>query len=95
MTQSDLGAAFAMPAWKVSRNLDTLQAAGLVERRADPRSRRTHRIHATARARDLLPRLQGIASGVNARILAPLDPAERTTLVALLAQLVLTQGGDG
>lgn len=75
-TQTDLGATFAMPAWKISRHLDALQSTGLVERQPDPHSRRTHRIAATEAARALLPRLQGVAHDVNARILAPPEGPE-------------------
>jgi DNA-binding MarR family transcriptional regulator len=89
MTQTDLGQIFAMPAWKISRHLDGLEAAGLVERRADPDSRRTHRIHATDQARALAPRLRSDAQAINAQLLAPLAPEDRARLVELLAQVVI------
>ena len=88
-TQTELGAIFAMPAWKISRYLDGLQAAGLVDRRADPASRRTHRIHATDAARALAPGLRAAAQAVNARLMAPLDAAQRAALAALLQAVVL------
>lgn len=89
MTQTELGGIFAMPAWQISRHLDGLQAAGLVERRADPASRRTHRIHPTAAGRALAPVLRSAAQEVNARMLEPLPPEGRAQLVDLLRQVVL------
>ena len=86
MTQTELGGIFAMPAWQISRHLDGLQAAGLVERRADPASRRTHRIHPTAAGRALAPALRSAAQEVNARMLEPLPPEGRAQLVDLLRQ---------
>jgi len=89
MTQTELGGIFSMPAWKISRHLDGLEAAGLIERQPDPDSRRTHRIHATPRARALMPDLRAAAQAVNARMLEPLAPDQRAQLVDLLRQVVL------
>lgn len=83
-TQTELGAAFAMPAWKISRALDSLEAAGLVERRSCAVSRRTRRIHATSTGLDRAPRLRALASAINDRVLAPLTPDDRVHLQTLL-----------
>lgn len=87
-TQTEIGAVYAAPAWKISRALDGLQAAGLVERRRDAAERRVQRIHATERAEALAPALHRTVAGVNAAALAPLSEAERGQLHALLAKLV-------
>lgn len=87
-SQADLGAAFAMPAWKISRALDGLETAGMIARAPCPQSRRTLRIRATGAAQALAPRLQAAAQGVNAGGLAPLDPAEQAALHGLLTKLV-------
>jgi len=89
MTQTELGAIFTMPAWKISRHLDGLEAAGLVTRIADPQSRRTHRIHATPAAIVLAPELRAASQRVNAAVLAPLSSEQRAQLVGLLRDLVL------
>ncbi|MCW1933865.1 MarR family winged helix-turn-helix transcriptional regulator [Pararhodobacter zhoushanensis] len=89
LTQTDLGTIFAMPAWKISRHLDGLEASGLVIRQPDPASRRTHRIVPTEAARALAPALRGVGQAVNARLLAPLAPGDRDRLVALLQQVVV------
>lgn len=89
LIQTELGTIFGMPAWKISRYLDGLAAAGLITREADPASRRAHRIHATEAARALAPRLRAEAEAVNAALLASLAPAQRETLVALLRQVVV------
>ncbi len=88
-TQTEIGAAFAMPAWQISRALDGLQAAGLIERRVCGQSRRVHRVHATEAARLRVPRLRAVVAGVNAQVLAPLEPEKRAVLGALLRELVL------
>lgn len=88
-TQTEIGAVFAMPAWQISRALDGLQEAGLVERRVCAQSRRVHRVHATDAARARVPRLRGVVEAVNAQVLAPLDPEKRALLGGLLRELVL------
>lgn len=87
-TQTEIGAVYAAPAWKISRALDGLQAAGLVERRRDAAERRVQRIHPTERAEALAPVLHRTVAAVNAAALAPLTEAERGQLHGLLAKLV-------
>ena len=89
LTQAELGAIFAMPAWKISRYLDALTEAGLVTREADPASRRSHRIFATEAARQAAPGWRRAAMGVNQALLAPLAPDDRARLVALLQAVVV------
>lgn len=89
LTQTELGTIFAMPAWRISRHLDGLEAAGLITREADPASRRTHRIRATGVARTQAPEWRAAAEGVNDALLAPLAPEDRARLVALLQRVVV------
>lgn len=86
-TQTDIGAAFAMPPWAISRALDGLEGAGLVERRPCPQSRRTHRVFTTGAARARAGALHALVGAVNADMTAPLAPAERQQLRALLSRL--------
>lgn len=86
-TQTEIGAAFAMPPWAISRALDGLAAAGLVTRRACPLSRRAHRIHVTESGRSRAPALQALVGAVNAEMAAPLSGEDRAQLHALLTRL--------
>lgn len=88
-TQTEIGAIFAMPAWQISRALDGLQEAGLIERRTCEQSRRVHRVHATEAAWARVPQLQCVVTTVNEQMLAPLDPEKRAVLGGLLRDLVI------
>jgi DNA-binding MarR family transcriptional regulator len=60
----------------LSRIVDRLAEAGLVERVADPSDRRAWRLHITARARPLVEKLHGIADEMIAEAFAGIDPKE-------------------
>jgi DNA-binding MarR family transcriptional regulator len=72
----------------ISRTIDRAQAAGLVERGADPDDRRASQVTLTASGRDVLeqfaPRLQAIIDRV---IGQTLSEAETNTLVELLRRI--------
>jgi DNA-binding MarR family transcriptional regulator len=87
-SQVELGAAFAMPAWAISRALDGLAAEGLVIRAPCPLSRRTQRIRPTEAALARAGELQALVQAVNAGELAPLAPDEQAALHGLLSKLV-------
>jgi len=86
-SQTDLGAAYAMPAWTISRALDGLERAGLITRSRCLLSRRTQRIRATLAAETRLADLQTLVAKVNEAELAPLPPDDRAALQALLSRL--------
>ncbi|MCH9686069.1 MAG: MarR family transcriptional regulator [Deltaproteobacteria bacterium] len=88
LTQAELARAVWVPEYTTTRVLDSLEADGLIERRADPRSRRSYRIHLTAQGRDLHERLVPLAMAVNAQHLAPLDEAEAEQLGHLLTKII-------
>lgn len=67
--------------------LNTLTAAGHVERAPDPDDRRRNIISLTPAGRRRLARLDRVVTAVQDRVLAPLDPAERAELVRLLGAL--------
>jgi DNA-binding MarR family transcriptional regulator len=68
----------------LARLLDRLQAAGLIERRADPKDRRAHLLYLTDTAYPLLDRIFALAAEVREDALAGVAEAERGRLVDLL-----------
>lgn len=69
------------------RLLDRLQAAGLIERRADPQDRRARILFLTPQARPLLDRVGVLARDVYDEALAGLSSPERERLVAALEMM--------
>jgi DNA-binding MarR family transcriptional regulator len=69
------------------KQLDRLQQAGLVERRAHPSDRRTHALHLTAEAAPLLARMHRIGQRVHEEALAELNPEEQAMLSRLLLRV--------
>lgn len=92
LSQTDIGNYFGAPPWAISRALDGLEAAGLVERRDSDVSRRAFSIHVTSKGRELAPRLFAQIAAMNESLLAPLSVAERKDLIAMLARLVAHAG---
>jgi MarR family transcriptional regulator, temperature-dependent positive regulator of motility len=68
--------------------VDALEARGLLGRRIDPADRRARALHLTPEGLALRRRVRPAALAAQERILAPLGPADRQTLVALLVQVV-------
>jgi len=68
----------------LSRIVDRLEEAGLVERTADPADRRAWRLQVTAQAQPLIEKLRRLAEQLMAEAFAHIDPQElnamRTTL---------------
>jgi MarR family transcriptional regulator, transcriptional regulator for hemolysin len=62
--QSELAEHLEMEPIAVGRVIDRLQAAGFVERRADPRDRRCWRLHLTDRALAVVDDMEQIARGL-------------------------------
>jgi DNA-binding MarR family transcriptional regulator len=60
----------------LSRIVDRLEEAGLVERVADPSDRRAWRLHVTARAQPLIAKLRAIADDLIADAFAGIDPKD-------------------
>ncbi|MER2507148.1 MarR family transcriptional regulator [Amaricoccus sp.] len=78
----------------LSRHIDRMEAAGLVERRPDPNDRRARRLYTTERARALLEPMRARAERVYAEALAGLDPAAREALMANLEIVVSNLSAD-
>ncbi|NOH78255.1 MarR family transcriptional regulator [Vibrio sp. RE86] len=71
-----------------TRTLDKLEKLGLVERQADPESRRSFRIYLTDEGRALESKLIPIPARINNEYLSALELSEQKELVRLLKKLV-------
>jgi DNA-binding MarR family transcriptional regulator len=69
----------------LTRILDRLQEAGLIERSSDPADRRAWRLHVTAKAKPLVAKLQAIADEMTADAFAGIDPNDIETTRQVLA----------
>jgi DNA-binding MarR family transcriptional regulator len=54
LSQNELASLIEVEPITVGRLVDRLEARGLVERRSDPRDRRIHRLHLTAKSKPIL-----------------------------------------
>lgn len=68
----------------LARLLDRLQAASLIERRADPKDRRAHLLYLTEAAYPLLDRIFALAAEVREDALAGVPEADRDRLLDTL-----------
>lgn len=81
---SELAQAAELNPGAMTRLLDRLEAAGLVQREADPSDRRALRIVLTARGHAIWPELQACTDRVYATAFAGFDEAQRDELVRML-----------
>ncbi len=68
----------------LARLLDRLQAAGLIERRPDPKDRRAHLLYLTTAAYPLLDRIFALAAEVREEALAGIPEPDRSRLLDML-----------
>lgn len=85
--QADLVRRLGFDAKDVVLMLNHLERQDLVVREPDPRDRRKNAVTVTSAGRRTLERCARLADEANERLLAPLDPEERRTLLALLARV--------
>lgn len=71
----------------LSRMVDRLVEAGLVERRADPTDRRAWRLYLAPRAADLLDSMREIAQSLTDEATEGLSTDERELLIALVERV--------
>lgn len=99
MAQSDLAQQLDLGKVALGGLIDRLEAAGLVERRADGGDRRVKRIFLTTPGRRVVTRMRTISERTNSEILAGIDPEDvRTTartLRALKANMLRMANGAG
>ena len=77
----------------LTRILDRLQEAGLIERSADPADRRAWRLHVTPKAKPLVEKLRAIADEMTAEAFAGIDSKDIETTRRVLA-LVRERAGQ-
>jgi DNA-binding MarR family transcriptional regulator len=70
----------------LSRIIDRLQEAGLVERQADPADRRAWRLHVTEKAKPVAAQLRAIANEMSAEAFAGIKQEDIETTRRVLAQ---------
>ena len=70
----------------LSRIVDRLEEAALVERRPDPADRRAWRLHVTAQAQPLIAKLRAVADEMIAEAFAGIEPGDIEITRKVLAQ---------
>jgi DNA-binding MarR family transcriptional regulator len=93
-TPSELMRAVLLSSGGVTKRLDRLAEAGLVERRPDPRDRRGTLVRLTPQGKRLVDRALPAHLENEERLLAALTPAERCRLDDLLRKLLSTLEGS-
>ncbi|AAW88191.1 MarR family winged helix-turn-helix transcriptional regulator [Aliivibrio fischeri] len=88
VTQRDIAEKSKVENSTTTRTLDKLEKLGLVERQADPNSRRSFRIYLTDEGRALKETLLPIPIKVNKEILSSLDLNEQKEMIRLLQKMV-------
>ena len=76
LRQIELADMLDVEAITLSRIVDRLEEAGLVERVGDPNDRRAWRLHITAKAQPLIEKLHAVADEMSAEAFAGIDPQE-------------------
>jgi DNA-binding MarR family transcriptional regulator len=71
----------------LSRLVDRLEEAGLVERSADPADRRAWRLHVTAGARPLIDKLKAVGAGLAEDAFEGIDPKDIENARQVLARI--------
>jgi DNA-binding MarR family transcriptional regulator len=87
-TQSQLAAAVGRDKTRLIPILDRLEARGLLRRAPDPDDRRNRIVSLTDEGRELLAACRASIREMESELLADLEPAERTALLATLERLV-------
>ena len=86
-SQAALGRTTGIDRSDVVAALNELAAKGLIDRSPDPSDRRRNIITLTADGARHLQKLDGVLTGIQDELLAPLSPAEREQLTGLLTRL--------
>lgn len=87
MSQRDLAAAMHIAAPTLSRMLQKMETAGLIERRGDDADQRLTRVHITEPGRAVMDKLRDALAGSLPAAIEALSLEERRQLVSLLDKL--------
>ena len=93
-TASHLTRVLGVDSTAVTRMIDRLEEKGLLERSPDPSDGRRHRIHLTRSAKTLLPKLKGVARGVEKQFEAGVPKADLATFQRVLIHMLGNAGDD-
>lgn len=88
ITQRDIALKSKVENSTTTRTLDKLEKLGLVERQADPNSRRSFRIYLTEKGRAMEKDLLVLPAQVNRELLSSLDTDEQADMIRLLQKMV-------
>ena len=86
--QAALAALLEIEPMTMSRHVDRMEAAGLVERRPDPNDRRARQLFSTERSRRFLQPMRDRAAAVYDQVQAGLSAADRAALYAGLQTII-------
>ncbi len=100
LSQSDLATMLHVSRPTVTTMVQKMEAAGVVERRTDPRDQRVTRLHLTDAGRDLASRMREVHSDIINGTIGALPDADRHELLRLLNALnenaaEMLRGEDG
>ncbi|MGH1372612.1 MAG: MarR family winged helix-turn-helix transcriptional regulator [Cellvibrionaceae bacterium] len=93
LTQSELAERLLIEKAPVGTLIDKLEAAGLLERKADPNDRRVKRVFMTRKAEPLLPHIEQSAMELREISMHGLTADEQTQLQRLLGKVHLNLQG--
>ncbi len=87
LRQTELAEFLEMEPIAVGRVIDRLQAAGFVERRADPKDRRAWRLHTTEQSRVIIDDMELIARELRKDATRGIDYAELEQALAVIGRI--------
>jgi DNA-binding MarR family transcriptional regulator len=87
LTQSELAQDLDLEPIAVGRVVDRLEAAGFIERRADPGDRRCWRLHLAPKSDAVMEEMKVIAATLRDDILAGVDPDDFATTLRVLGMV--------
>jgi MarR family transcriptional regulator for hemolysin len=87
LNQASLAELLDMEPITLSRHIDRIQAAGLIERRPHPSDRRAHQLFLTDSARPLVTSFRAVGQEVLALALAGVSEEEIQQLITLIARI--------
>jgi DNA-binding MarR family transcriptional regulator len=85
--QAELASMLDIEPITLSRQIDRLAAAGLIERRPDPADRRAHRLYLTENAKPLLAVFRDVGSQLMVKALDGVEPDEIAAMAKALARI--------